>query len=163
MAQMYEVAFQTHYEDLIDIGKVVVCADSNEKASEMVCFLFDLPASRTVFDVVRIKPSIFQISRKEVSKKARRKSINHNLKENTNWEISCSVGVRAASECSALRRLAHAIIDRSTSDKAIIDKSITEFELSCDRIENRPKLSAVEKQGIYKEKKFFPGGMARPR
>lgn len=29
--QMYEVSFQVHYEDIIDHGKVLVCASSNDK------------------------------------------------------------------------------------------------------------------------------------
>lgn len=163
LMQMYEVSFQVHYEDLIDHGKVLVCASNNESATDMVRMLMDLPPSRTVFDCVRIKPSIFTLKRHQANKKAIGQSHNRGLSPTAKYMISIVSTVRAASETNALRKLAHSLIDRSCSDKAVLDKSIMELEISCDRQEYRPKPSAVEKQAIYKEHAFFAGGAARPR
>lgn len=64
--QMYQVEFQTHYENLIDVGTVIVCAGSSEAARDTVIALLELPSSRTVTNITRIKPSFSRFRAKRL-------------------------------------------------------------------------------------------------
>lgn len=161
--QLYEVSFQAHYEDLIDVGKVAICASDKDDAAERVRMLFELPGSRTVFTTIRLKGNMLQLERREIVKNKTARSINKERSPTAIFLMSAASSIRAASEAHAWRKFAHAILDRCQSDKASIDRSIMEFEMSADRKDHQPRISATEKQAIYTEKQFFAGGMARPR
>lgn len=161
--QMYEVKFRVHYEDTIDMGTILVCASDNDSAAEMVRFHFDLPASQTVFEVARIKPSIFQMDRHAVHKKAEAHSRNLEREPLGKFEMDVVATVRAASESHALKRLGQALVQRSSSEKAIVDNTVADIEISCKRRDYMPRSPAIERQAIYTNTQFFSGGAARGR
>jgi len=67
--QLYEVWFQLHFNDLVDVGRAIVCAEDQTKAKETVIGLLDLPvAALTHCDVKRIKPNLFLLERHDVVK-----------------------------------------------------------------------------------------------
>lgn len=174
--QMYEVSFQTHYEDVIDTGKILVCASDNQHAVDTVRLFLGVPASQSVITANRIKPSVYQLDRREIKKnKAARNRLDavHELNqahgltrppvENSPWVLGVTAGVRAVSESAAWQKLAYAILERTHHNSAVINGSVTELEMTCEQAAFRPKPSAIEKQAIYKEARFFSGGAARPR
>ena len=161
--QMYEVEFRVHYEDLIDCGKVLVCASDNDSAAEMVRFHFGLPASQGTFDVKRIKPSIFQIDRRPIHKKAEAQSINAARDPLAVFTVDVTASIRAASESHALRKMGTMLIERSKAEKAIVDKSVSDIEITCNRREYEPRSPAIDRQAIYTHPRFFAGGAARGR
>jgi len=161
--QLYQVSFQAHYEDMIDIGSVLVCATSNDDAGERVRMLFDLPQSRTTFDVKRVKGNTWQLERREVERFAARRATNKALSPLANWFVSVSATIRAANETSAWVRFGHHILTRAKSPNALLDKAVLEFDAEAVRADSMPKGPATEKQSIYKETQFFQGGATRPR
>ena len=161
--QMYEVSFQVHWQDFLDIGKVLVCASDNQCAADTVRFHLGLPTSKTVFDVKRIKPSIWQLDRHEIYKQSKTHSSNKKADPKGKYLIKLTAGVMAASESHACRLIGHAVIERSSSDKAVISKSITEYECDISRIKQLPKIADLSKGAIFKKHQFFQGGDTRPR
>jgi hypothetical protein len=143
------------------MGTVLVCSSDADAAAESVAFHFDLPRSQTVFDVVRIKPSIFQMDRHSVFKKETAASLNQQRDPLAKFECEVVATVRAASEAHALRRLGQALVQRSGSQKALVDKAIGDLEVNCQRRDFIPRSPAVEQNGIYKSTRFFSGGAAR--
>ena len=160
--QMYKVTFNVIYEGIIDCGTVLTCAANAEQAAEIVSYHLEIPASKATFDVSRVKPSVYTVSRKEVTKGAERGKSAHEP-EKAIWEVRASATVSARSETNAWRSFCAGIIERSAAEKVVVNDNLRNLELSCDRKEYRPKESAVERQGIYSEKRFFSGGAARPR
>lgn len=182
MNQLYEVSFQVHYEDVIDIGKMLVCASDKDAAARTVQFFLGAPVSQTVVDVKRLKPSVYQLDRREVHKhkEARKRQDQvHTMRDvvdrlsesphkapslaSSPWVCTVTAGVRAVSETSEWVKLGHAIIDRAHHNGSAIGGGITEFEMTCEQAALRPKPSGFERQAIYKEPQFFAGGAARPR
>jgi len=172
--QMYEVTFQVHYDDIIDLGKILVCASNNDAAIEIVRFFLGIPASQATFSAVRIKPEIAK------HKEARKRHDEiHSMRDLVGaisgvdndpspismspWVLGVTAGVRAASESSAWIKLGKSIIEKAHSNSAKLHKSITELDMVCEQARFRPKCSAIDKQAIYKEKSIFSGGAARPR
>ena len=150
------------------MGHVLVCAPDADGATRMVSESLGLPRSKTVFEVSRVK-GVYQISRKEVLKHASQHSRNSAAEPEIDrpgiYELRVSADVLAYSESMAWRRLASTIVERgvATGGKMIFNDRISDLEMHADRRACRPKESAVEKQGIYKETRFFAGGAARPR
>jgi hypothetical protein len=67
--QLYEVWFQLHFANVIDIGRAIVCAQDQTKAKETVIAELDLPvAALRQCDVKRVKPNLFLLERKEITK-----------------------------------------------------------------------------------------------
>jgi hypothetical protein len=67
--QLYEVWFQLHFSNVVDIGRALVCAQDQTRAKETVIGGLDLQASAlTQCDVKRVKPNLFLLERKEVLK-----------------------------------------------------------------------------------------------
>ena len=160
--QMYKVAFNVIYEGVIDCGTVLVCAANSEQAAEIIAFHLEIPASKATFDVSRVKPSVYTISRKEISKGVERNKAKSEI-ENAVWEVRASATVKARSEANAWRSFCTGILERAAAEKVVVNDNLKNLDLSCDRKEFRPKESAVERQGIFTEKRFFSGGAARPR
>jgi len=161
--QMYKVSFQTRYNDIIDIGECLVCAANNELAADMIRESLRLPISSTIFEVNRIKPSIYSLSRKEVIKN--QNFHNHQTdKDPSVFMLSASCSIKAYSETSAWNRFSKSISERSFANKAVIeDGGIKDLEMNCERKELTPRSPAIEKQSIYKCPQIFAGGMARGR
>jgi hypothetical protein len=67
--QLYEVWFQLHFENAVDVGRVLVCAADLQMAKEMVIGTLELPtASLTHCDAKRVKPNLFLLEREIVEK-----------------------------------------------------------------------------------------------
>jgi hypothetical protein len=67
--QLYEVWFQLHFNNVVDIGRAIVCAQDQTNAKETVIALLDLDVTALKqCDVKRIRPNCFLLERKEVSK-----------------------------------------------------------------------------------------------
>ena len=159
---MYQVSFQTHYEDIIDAGKVLVVARDQEDAANRARFFLDLPGSQTTFDIMRIKPNFFQLDRTEIFKNKAARGVK-GLAPKDRFILTITAGVRALDEAQVLRKIGHAVLARCASHKAKIEKDISEFEVTCDRLGARPRSPQIDNQAIYKETRFFQGGAARPR
>lgn len=165
--QMYKVTFRQHLPDTVDTGDVLVCAANNEAASDLVMMHLGLTPSKTVVEAVRIKPSVYELSRRElvrsdiavlpsfVTGRARDELIQ--------CEVSVTAVVAAYSEQNAVRRLANALIEDAAVRGRQMPKHISELAVTVDRKDCRPTASRVEEQAIYKERRIFQGGAARPR
>ena len=65
--QMYLAKFARNIDDrIIDVAEIVVCAHSRDAALALVVQTFDLPPSSTQFEIRRVKPSIYQVSRRRI-------------------------------------------------------------------------------------------------
>lgn len=161
--QLYEVSFQTNYEDAIDCGKLIVCAKSNDEAADRVRISLDLPASRTVFTVNRIKENLFQMDRRQIEKNLAARASVAAFAPKQKFILGVTSTIRAASETLAWIKLGHAIIDRSKAKKAIVDPAVLEIESTCDAMGSLPPVANLSREAVYKEHQFVQGGAARPR
>lgn len=161
--QLYEVSFQTNYEDAMDVGKVLVCAKNNDEAAERARISLDLPISRSVFTVTRIKENLYQIDRRQIEKNLAARNATAAFAPKQKFILSVASTIRAASETHAWVKLGHAIIDRAKAKKAVVESSVLEIECSCDALGQSPAIANVGREAIYKEHTFFQGGAARPR
>src|SRR6266702_1266859 len=65
--QMYRVRFaRTLPDDLVEMGDCIVCASNNDAARDMVAAIVGFPATVAQFEIVRIKPSLYLIGRRDV-------------------------------------------------------------------------------------------------
>lgn len=80
---MYQVQYRVIYATTMDRGNVIVCAANRDAATDMVLALLKLPGSRTQFEVVRIKPSLFEVEkRKQIPLNKPKPSLrNHGLRK----------------------------------------------------------------------------------
>lgn len=121
MSQMYEVAFQAHFSNVVDIGKVIVCAPSQEAAADMAITLLELPRSVTRCDVRRIKPSLWQLERREISKNDDRptRNVSRSLPATpfTRFHLQIDAVISARSEFQVIRRVAEALLERVSGRK----------------------------------------------
>jgi len=159
--QMYEVAFQTHYVNLIDIGKVVICADNQDQAVDLTTASLNLPRSKTTYKVQRIKPSIFQIDRREVPVEAEKKKTTANYERGSPlfsiFNCSISATISGRNEEHALRRLANSLVERSASSKAMIDRHTRNLVVECNLVTNQRELKSMEAVELYQPKHFIGG------
>jgi len=114
--QMYRVAFTTHWEDRIERGDVLVCADNQEAARDMVITHKQLASSRTQTEVARVKPSIYDISHTDTpigEKKASARNFgDYNGRPAVQHRVSISAVVNATNDEHALRKVASKLHDR---------------------------------------------------
>lgn len=157
--QMYKVSFQTHYPDIIDVGESLVCAANSDLAAELIREHLKLPISATVFEVNRVKPSIFTLSRKEIAKNA---NAHYNANRiNTEREpaifmLRASCSIKVYSEVAAWKKFSDTLFQRSSATKAIIDDGkLRDLEMDCERKELRARSPAIELQSIYKAPRFL--------
>jgi hypothetical protein len=67
--QLYEVWFQLHFNNVVDVGRAIVCAQDQTKAKETVIALLELDVTALKqCDVKRIRPNLFLLERKDVTK-----------------------------------------------------------------------------------------------
>jgi hypothetical protein len=67
--QLYEVWFQLHFNNIVDVGRAIVCAQDQTKAKEIVIALLELDvAALKQCDVKRIRPNLFLLERKDITK-----------------------------------------------------------------------------------------------
>lgn len=160
--QMYKVSFRQHTSDAIDTGDVLVCAASADAAIDMVMHHLGLVPSDTVVEVVRVKPSVYELFRKEVLKAGPSVPDLHRDAA-VLCEVSINAVVSAYSDENAIRRVANALIENAAVRGRHMPRHIQEISAVVDRKDYRPSPSRVEEQAIYKERRLFSGGAARPR
>lgn len=158
--QMYRVKYVSRLGKEADLGDVIVCASNADAAMDTVRAALDLPASGTEYDVVRVKPSIYQISRNVKSGLDGLPAMgtfpgSWFMPEQAKWDLFVSITVSAPSESAAARKLGNILATGDSNNKTLMVK--------CERKEYRVKESAVEKQGIYTAHRIFSGGAGRPR
>ena len=174
--QMYRVKFANQLAgDYVDLGDVLVCAQSQDAARQAVVTILDLPASGVEMDVRRVKPSLYQVSRRTVQKSitafdalpvdaaaacvATFPGVTENMKDEFWFTVEASADVKGEDEDDAASKLSDAI-RRAASGKAP-RRSVRDFSVRCDRKEMRPRSPAVGRNAIYTEPRIFAGGAAR--
>lgn len=161
---MYKVIFRAKRGAVLDTGTYLICAGSAELAEQGVAAHLEIPASGTVFDTARVKPSIYELKRSEYTETKLPAFLNApETDDGAVHEVRASAKVFGYSESTVLRRFANAIIESASAAKTALPKHINELSVEVERADERVRVSRVEEQSIYKEKRFFAGGAARPR
>ena len=162
--QMYKVQFRTQKGPVVDTGTILVCAGNSAAAEDMASVHLDIPTHSTVFDTSRVKPSIYELSRREFTVKSSAPADGPSSQQSGSvHEITASAKVFAYSESSAIRRFAAAVVENSSATKSSLPSHINELSVDVEKSDERVRPSRVEEQSIYKEKRFFAGGAGRPR
>lgn len=164
--QLYKVSFRAQKGDVVETGTFLICASSRPDAEALLATTINLPPAVTTFESARVKPSLYELNRSEfrlseVADFLSSKTANDDT--GAIHEVRASAKVFGYSEASVLKRFAKAITEHSTFNKESLPKHINELLVEVDRADHRPRPSRVEEQSIYKEKRFFAGGAARPR
>ena len=174
--QMYRVKFAMKAgEGAVNLGDVLVCANSNTSAKEMVAVHMGLPRSGVEMTAERVKPSIFTLSRREVANRissyqaetvpahemsrATFPGVTEARKDEFWFEIEARAQVRAEDESAAIVKLSRGIEREMSGERQ--KGSVRELDIVCDRKELHPKTSAVERNGMFKSIRVFQGGDAR--
>jgi hypothetical protein len=162
--QMYKVKLHSQRGPVVDSGTFLVCATTAEAAELSVAGFCEIPPSLATFQTSRVKPSIYELNRSE-----------HRIGDSIGFvgvsdedpgavhEVRASAKVFGYSESAVLRRFANAVIENASARKSALPKHINELSVEVERQDHRPAPSRVEEQSIFKEKRFFAGGAARPR
>ena len=166
--QMYKVSFRAKKGAVLDIGTYLICAGTIELAEQGVAAHLGIPSSGTVFDTARVKPSIYELRRSEFKETKLPAFISgavesQEAEDGAVHEVRASAKVYGYSESSVIRRFASAIIENASAVKSSLPKHINELSVDVQRSDERPRASKIEEQSIFKEKRFFAGGAARPR
>lgn len=162
MTQMYQVEFQTHYVNMVDTGTVIVCASDNNTASEMVIQLLALPRSRTKCETKRIKPSLYELTRREIKTSETKPSArNHGeAQDMKDFNLQISAAVSGTDEKHAMRRLAGSLIHKS-KDQPVLDRHTKKLMVDCNAVEpEQRRLRSMEQVELYKVRGFI-GGSAK--
>lgn len=174
--QMYRVKFAKKIDpDTVDIGDVVVCAGSREAAMDMVAQVLELARSGTEMDVSRVKPSLFQVSRRTVKNSvatfdgntirddvvsvATFPGTTENMPDEFWYSVVASASIRAENEEAAISKIAKAIVREASGEKQ--KASCKDLDIQCDRTEYHPRSPAVERNALYTFRRIFQGGDTR--
>jgi hypothetical protein len=162
---MYQVAFQTHYANVIDMGSVIVCAGSAESARDAVLTLLELPGSRTTTNVNRLKPSIYTLTRKELAPprpaigrhfggdRDQREPERDPAPERFDCQITARVNARG--ETHALRRLVDALQEKISARGAIVTKHVASLVVNCVPQSRQRHIKPMESVELYQPKRFL--------
>jgi hypothetical protein len=178
MTQMYRVKFARKLSvDTVDLGDVIVCAGSQEQAGDFVAQLYGLGSSAVEWDISRVKPSLYQVSRREVHNSlstamattvnaayascATFPGVTENQPDEFWFEVQITARIRAEHEHRAALKLSQAVAREMTGEPQ--KSSCKELDIRCDRTEYHAKQPAMERQAIYTDVRFVPGGAGRPR
>jgi hypothetical protein len=166
MAQMYEVQYTTHFPHVIDTGKVLVCANSQEMAADAAVVMLELPRSSTQCVVNRIRPAVYIIERREIDKTPKPK-IKGGVMATigpvfTKFHLLIEGVFSARTEEHALRKLTTALNDKLARKKDMIvpDLKIEIFQFGGER--SQARASAMERVETYRPKSFVGGIRAKP-
>lgn len=176
--QMYRVKFARKLQDdMVDMGDVIVCASSQESAISIIGHHLDLKMAETEMEVSRVKPSIYQISRREVknsisaigahtvaadaASSATFPGVTECMPDEHWYSVDAQANIRAESEEVAISRLATALIRVRTGEKQ--KGFCKDLEISCDRGDLHAKSSSLEENALYTFRQIFAGGAGRPR
>jgi len=161
--QMYKVAFRAKRGAVLDTGTFLVCAGSVELAEQSVAAHLEIPVSGTTFDTGRVKPSIYELKRSEYTETKLAAVACEPGEDGAVHEVRASAKVFGYSESTVIRRFANALIENASATKSALPKHINELTVEVERADERVRPSKIEEQSIFKEKRFFAGGAARPR
>jgi hypothetical protein len=96
--QLYEVWFQLHFNNVVDVGRAIVCAQDQTKAKETVIALLDLDVTALKqCDVKRIRPNLFLLERKDITKPSTPSSIQ-DFTDSADDRPAVQKGLRAISD-----------------------------------------------------------------
>jgi len=163
--QMYRVLFQTHYVSTVDKGDVLVCASNNQAAIDMVINLLNLPATRTQCEAQRVKPSIWELERKEIrmgeAKPSRR---NYGLAAPepppVRHLVNVSATITGRDEGQVIRRLAKKLNERSNNERNIDQTENNPMLVDCKPLQSQGELHGMAAVETYRAKRFV-GGVRR--
>jgi hypothetical protein len=175
---MYRVKFARKLaDDMVDLGDVLICAASQELACDSVSHMLGIKLSVTEMEVSRVKPSFYQISRRNVkhsistslataidvenASSATFPNQTESMPEEHWFAVMAMANIRADNENRAISKLSVAIAREMTGEKQKM--STRELEIRCDRTEWHPRQAAIERQALYAEPRIFQGGDARSR
>jgi len=176
--QMYRVRFARKLaDDMVDLGDALVCAASQEMAGDMVAHILGIRFSATEMEVSRVKPSFYQLSRREVNHSMTTSLATAIDADNASsatfpnqtetrpdeywYAVMAIANIRAENDEHAISKLSHAIMRDITGEKQ--KSSTRELEIRCDRTEWHPRQSALEQQALYSYPRIFQGGDTRSR
>ena len=156
--QMYKVAFQTHYENLTDIGTVIVCANSAEHALMVVRELLELPGSRTTCKAERVKPSLYILERRELRPEKKQSARNYGqARECMDFNVKVSAVISGTDEKHAMRRLAGSLTHKGNS-RPVYDAHTKKMMVDCNQVEPEKRaIKGMEAVELYKPKTFIGG------
>lgn len=172
---MYRVRFTRKLgEHSVDQGDVVVCAQTQQLALIVVAEQLELPASETQFEVARVKPSLYQISRKTVDNRISTfdaETVSEAMASNATFpgvtesyvdrywfEVAASAEVKATDEGEAMGLFAASIARELAGERP---KRTRNLDIACNRLSEGPRLGAVEQNALYTHRRFFQGGDTR--
>ena len=160
--QMYRVKFQFHRQSLVELGEAVVMAESKDMAADMIRAAFNLPVSPTLFEAAKVKPAVYEISRKTVKQDLPSTATfpSTGEDERPRFRVAISAIVRAASERKAAAKVAKAVTTECESGD---QSKLASLEIVCEEIGEPTTQSSTEKQAVYSYPKFLQGGAVRPR
>jgi hypothetical protein len=149
--EMYQVDFQAHFQNVADIGTMLVCASGQDAAGDVVLAWLDLPRSKTILKVTRVKPSIYQLQRRSVSKYTENASVRVTHREPppplNKFNISISAVVTGHSEQHALRKVGGSVLARVGAPHS---KPPVALAIECNLVEPQRKLKVLEQVELYK-------------
>lgn len=174
--QMYRVRFARKASvDIVDMGDIIVCAASNEAALDMVCAILGLRASEVVFDIARVKPSFWQISRRDVKNSitatealivgaanlsnATFPGVTEGRSDEHWYSVCAQASIKAEDENEAIFKLSVGIQREMSGEKQ--KASTKDLDIKCDRREFHPRTPAVEQNSIFTVRRIFRGGDTR--
>lgn len=173
---MYRVRFARSLpNDMVDMGDCVVCAGNADAARDGVSAILRFPVSTAQFEIIRVKPGLHLIGRREVHKSlsssqasivdsnvasiATFPGVTENL-QNEYWhEVVASASIKAENGEAAIIKLARGIVREMSGEKQ--KSSTRDLDIKCDRKEFRAPSPALEQNALYTHLRFFEGGSAR--
>ena len=160
--QMYRVKVVLKDDAGATFVEGLVCAGNAETAGNTVAMILEWPPSRCSFEIERMKPSYYELSRRSSAAFASGGSSAHGDyqdKPASWWTVSATMKVRARTENGAVKGAARALeADAKSNEPA---DNIREMEITCDPAKVEPRSPAIETQAIFKHVQFFQGGSAR--
>lgn len=174
--QMYRVKFARKIsETAVDLGDVVVCATERDAALASVAATYGLPVAGTEFDVSRIKPSLFQISRRTIDNtvatfdagtvsanklsNATFPGVTESRRDRIWFSVVATADLHADDENDAIGMLCRAVMRgiNGVTQK----RSVRDLDVSCHRPGLDPRIAAVDQNALYESRRIFPGGDTR--
>jgi len=166
MSQMYRVTFQVFYENVIDTGDYIICASSQEMAADAIMQYLELPRSRTRFEVVRVRPGIYEISRKEIDMPEKKSTIRHYHDGRDpepvrvhKYSVHVAGIITARNENNALNKLVKRLSD-SANEKRMVRSEPRSIGLyvECKALDEPREIGGMAAVETYQPKHFI-GGM----
>jgi hypothetical protein len=170
--QLYSVKFRHSKATTIDLGEVVVMASNNEQASDQVAMRLGLPRSSTAFEVARLKPNMFQVMRREISRDREMPAngtfprsqveLDRMGQEREQYVVQITASAWAYCEDDAVKKVARAAL-ADAEGREVTAKGVEDLVVFADKQQITPASTSFENNSIFTHMKMFAGGAARPR